>query len=316
LFAGFRFGRRVTDVNEYRVRNIMKQTILSHLPAAGLCVLLALGQTAAMAAEPNPVPLPPGYGPTKGNDPWQRRVNEVRLDGIPYSEVATVLAKSFPEINFVVTPGEIEQAVSLNLRSVTLDDIFAAMNLATRGCVQAAKINDRMVNIKVVEAVASEPTPKKVCRAFSLSRYLSGRADDQRELALKELEDALDQCWMMLQKANPTDPTLQRPELSLHSTTKLLIVVGVPEQLAVVEEVVNQLEGGPPPAIDPTTGLPIAPGAGGYGGGGRVGGGRSAAPVPDPAVMEAFRRRYGIDMQTGQPAPASPPSTNRPGSSK
>jgi len=303
----------------------------------GLWALLLLSPAALTATETKPVPLPPGYAPAKPEDPWQRRVNDVRLEGVPYSEVAAGLAKSFPEINFVVTPGESDElAVSLSLRNVTLDDIFTAMNLATGGRVQAAKINDRMVNFKLVEAAASEPSPKKICRAFSLSRYLSGRSDKETDTALVELEDALKQCWTMLQKANPTDIALQRPELSLHPTTKLLIVVGVPEQLAVVEEVVNQLEGVPAqPMIDPTTGLPV-PTTGGYGGGGggRGGGagfgsgsgGRGMSTGLDSAAAELFRRRYGIappvqPTPPTPPAPAAPPapsapSTSRPESSK
>lgn len=297
---------------------------------ASLCGLLILSPTGLVAAETRPVPPPPGYTVAKADDPWERRLKELRLDGVPLMELMRFLEEKFPEVNFVLTPGDDDPSVSLNLRGVTLDDIFMAVNLATRGRVQATKVTDRMVNLRLLEAPPTEPAPRKICRAFSLSRYLSGRSNEQMDLALKDLEDALERCRQMLQEANPGERMNQELKLSLHRTTKLLLAVGLPEQLAVVEEVVNQLEGVPSSvAIDPATGLPVAGGGGGYGGGGGRSGGGYGGGIStglDPAMAEAFRRRYGIAPSAPPAAPASPvplpppapgaPSTNRPGSGR
>lgn len=198
-------------------------------------------------------------------DPWQRKLKELRYEGLPLGEVARHLGGQFPEINFVVAPDDTEARVNVDLRSVALEDVFAAMNLASKGTIQADKINDRMVHFKLVESPPSQPAPKRQCAAFSLNRYLSGRSDKEMDEAIEDIYKTLEQCWKMLAKANPTDSSFQSPDFSLHRKTKLLLVVGVPEQLEVVGQVVNQLQGNEaaaPGAIDPATGLPLPVGYG------------------------------------------------------
>src|SRR5260221_166728 len=98
-----------------------------------------------------------GGGGSQKSEPWQRKLKELHYDGIPLGEVAKLLGSQFPEINFVVAPDDKDAQVNVDLRSVTLEDIFAAMNLASKGIIQADKINDRMVHFKLVESPPPQP---------------------------------------------------------------------------------------------------------------------------------------------------------------
>lgn len=204
------------------------------------------------------------------NDPWQRKIAAFEIDGLPMSEVANLLADSkyFPEINFLVDPAARDMAVPLlKLRSATLDDIFTALNVSLQGALQVNKINDRMVSFAYRTDPAEAGSKKPICRAFSLSRYLAGKTDKDVDIAMVGVESALNTCWEMLQRADRSTTKPAAPQLNLHRATKLLIVVGDPEQIGVVEQVIGQLEEGAiaTPLIDPTTGLPAggfsAPGA-------------------------------------------------------
>src|SRR5205814_314687 len=111
-------------------------------------------------------------------DPWQRRLPQLKLEGNPLGEVAKYLGELFPEINFVVAPEDSENiAIGVDLRSVGLEDIFSAINLSSKGRVEAERVSDRMVHFKLVETPPPQPAQKRQCVAFSLGRYLAGKED-------------------------------------------------------------------------------------------------------------------------------------------
>lgn len=244
---------------------------------AGTAIVLLLACLVSYAADP-PKPTKADAKPksaadaSKATDPWQRQLPEAFFDNIPLSEVANFLSDQFPEINFVLHPAAKDIPVSLKLRMVTLDDIFTALKIGTQNMVQGVdpvtggsmecavefnKLNDRMVSVTYRQTPTSEAS-KPLCRAFSLSRHLAGKSDKEADNVLNEIEDALKLCWAMLQDADRSNTKTEQPQLNLHRGTKLLIVVGQPSQVEVVEQVINQVEGGSgsPVAIDPSTGLP------------------------------------------------------------
>src|SRR2546425_234350 len=67
---------------------------------------------------------------------WQRRLSAVGYDGIPLSEVVNKLRQDFPELNFIVKEKARPEAVSLILRSVTLEEFLKAIEPATDGRVR------------------------------------------------------------------------------------------------------------------------------------------------------------------------------------
>jgi hypothetical protein len=262
-----------------------------------LCKLLAfvvvLLMTFPVGGQQKPAsePKPKSGEASKSSDPWQRRLPELNLQNIPLAEVVNMLAEKdqFPEINVICDQAVKDTAVTLKLRSVTLDDIFTALEIATQSggsivdpasglpsqlAVQANKISDRMVSLSFRQTPPIAPvTP--VCRAFSLSRYLAGKSSNEIESALKEIEDTLNLCWDMLKKADRTNTKTESPQLRLHPGTKLLIVVGQENQVAVVAQVLEQLDQGMVPSIDPATGLP------GLGGGAPAAAGFPSTPNPN-----------------------------------
>src|SRR5262249_15188902 len=136
---------------------------------------------------------------------------------------------------------------------------------------------------------------------FSLARYLLGKSEDEANKAVAEVENMLELCWELLRDADRSSTKIEAPRLNLHRGTKLLIVVGQPSQVEVVEQVIGQLQGGGVP------GASIPPAA--YSG------------APDDANTEAARRRfaerYGLRYGGGgQSPPPSSASTNPPAGSK
>jgi hypothetical protein len=92
-------------------------------------------------------------------------------------------------------------------------------------------------------AESSKDSASVVCRVFSLAPYLAYRSEKDADLAIKSLYDTLDVAWHMLSKQVRD---VQAPELKIHSGTKLLIAVGRESELAVIEQVIKELQGSSP----------------------------------------------------------------------
>lgn len=240
------------------MKSTLKPGILTAITALLVCFALpTLAQTKATNAAAKPKPL---AATNKQEYPWDRKLQEFDYGDLSLSDLVNVLSEQFPEINFVVHSTVKDVPVSLKLRSVTLDDIFTALEISTKntvrpidansglpmpvGTVRITKVNERMVSFTQGEA-AESTTDKPVCRAFSLNRYLAGKSDGKEvNQALEDIEVALQLAWDMLRAANP-GAQMQKPILNLHRATKLLIVVGQPASMEVVQQIVGQLNGEP-----------------------------------------------------------------------
>jgi hypothetical protein len=87
----------------------------------------------------------------------------------------------------------------------------------------------------------------KVCRFYFLEPYLD------RGFTVDDITTAIQTGWKMMGEK-------ETPEISFHKETKLLIAVGEPDKLAVIDNVLNALAQSkfkPAPLIEPTTGLPL-----------------------------------------------------------
>jgi hypothetical protein len=85
------------------------------------------------------------------------------------------------------------------------------------------------------------------CRFYSLALYL------ERGYTVDDITTAIQTGWKMQGDTSP-------PEISFHKETKLLIAVGEPDKLEVIDNVLKALEPlkvKPAPEIDSTTGLPL-----------------------------------------------------------
>ena len=91
----------------------------------------------------------------------------------------------------------------------------------------------------------SQPAREKVCRFYQLAPYLDSG------LTVNDITTAIETGWKM-QGYTTT------PEISYHKETKLLIAVGEPDKLAIIDAALKALEPAkvkPLPAIEPNTGL-------------------------------------------------------------
>ena len=206
----------------------------------------------------------------------QRRLENIRFNDMPLSEVVSHLREVFPEINFIITGDANNLTVTLQLRSVTLNDILTALGIAADDQIDVAEVDERLVTIRPVVRERRKP----VLRAFNLSQYLAKNGDSEKdaEEALQEIYDVLIKAWEMFQRVDPERRNTAMPSLSHHPKTKLLIAVGQEEHLQVIEQVVNALQG-LPSSVGRGGGMGSASGIfgggsyGGFGGGGMMGGG-------------------------------------------
>jgi hypothetical protein len=324
LFAGFADDKRVTDVIYLKYRSTMKT--LSKVLVINGCILFLFGHSMSVSAQnPGPVAVPGGPAPYSPQPParsafdsrlqdliersspqpapptfertspaWKKQVKEVDLEDLPMGEVIGWLRKEFPEVNFINAP-EVENVfVKLKLRSVTLDDIFIALSITSKGEIVINPMNEKMVSIFYRPLAPKEQTPKKISQAFSLVGYLTGLSPDETTKALKDLEDALAVSWKMLQRANPEDQNFQPPQLNLHAPTKMLIAVGDGEQLEVIERFISQLERRPVRIVQPAPVAPAQPNP-------------PSAPVPPPG-QSGLRQIPERTLKLAPPPIGQPPT--------
>ncbi len=91
----------------------------------------------------------------------------------------------------------------------------------------------------------SSPSPQKICRFYALSPYL------ERGLTVDDITTAIETGWKMLQLTPPAGASLpselrRKPEISFHKDTKLLIAVGEPSTLEVIDDALKALAPRPP----------------------------------------------------------------------
>jgi hypothetical protein len=268
-------------------------------------LLLALKQSSAQnPIGPMSFPIDPATGlpvsPGKPAPPtWQQNIKNFKFDGIPLGEVIIFLRDQAPEINFVITPDASDYALPpVRLNSVTLEDVFTAIRIVSKGEIQISAESDTMVSVTRVARPNPFEAPRKQCVAYSLNRYLLGKPEPEVGKLMKDVEDALDRCWKMLAQAN--NKSYERPALSLHAPTKMLIAVGDPDQLQVIDQIVRQLE----------SSAEAGPGGGRFGPGGPGGGGRGGY---GSGAGEGYSGGYGGgggsvagDLALRVPAPLTP----------
>jgi hypothetical protein len=250
---------RVTGDEQHCLEKLMKNTprILISL-VVGLALFAADGFCAEEKAKP---------GKASNVDveaAWQRRLPDINLgDNLPLAMVAELIGKQFPELNFVVPVGARDKTVPLLvLRNVTLDDILKAIELASEGNIrggvpsepQGVDANGLPIRMTLgnshgnLVAFSVGPVPGSpsaagqnpaVCRVFSIAPYLANRSKQDADRAVKILYDAFHTAASMLQRR---DSDARELDITIHEGTKLLIAVGRDKDLAVMEQVIKELQ--------------------------------------------------------------------------
>jgi hypothetical protein len=256
------------------------------LLAGALALLPALAQPPV--APPTPAaPLPPS------GDSFQTRVQRLiaktsetpeqvltkfSLDfrgGTP-KQLVTAIEKALGKpLNAIIPPEHADVPLPpLKMSNVDVRQLFQALSLTSQkteayvtssyprqsyemmhtsyGFRTEGPISDESIWFFYVEKPTLPPAEirnmRKVCRYFSLAPYL------ERDQTVEDITTAIQTGWKMLGEE-------ETPKISFHKETKLLIAVGEPARLEIIDDVLKALKSAPTPApfIDPATGLPVLP---------------------------------------------------------
>jgi hypothetical protein len=239
FLAGFPLQRRVSGEPKPLIMKSLRNTLLQFSLCAGLaCQLLA--QTAT--------PLPPVATPAPATTPSATTTGElkekrfsVQFNNTKLEPVMDIIRAQLPDLNIVVPPSLADAPVGpLKLRNINVEGLIRAIEAATDGRIHGEFDGDAYLSFSATQNV---PQPESVCRVLSLQRYLTGKKGDEVKRAIEDLNEVVAMARDHLENAR-NGIQLKAPEFSVHPSTKLLIVVGSPESVAIVEEVVNAVSGG------------------------------------------------------------------------
>lgn len=243
----------------------------SLLVAAGL---LALTLMPALAQPP---PGPIGYT-TIGSPQPSKEMTRFDLDfsgGTPKDLVAAIQKALGRPLNAIV-PDEYNdiQLPALKMSHVDVQQLFQALQQSSTksemvplgpgmpGGYQAVQnvtysygfqpgpsplSDDTIWYFHASKPPVTHPTaPAKVCRFYSLTPYL------ERNFTVDDITTAIETGWKMLGETSP-------PKISFHKDTKLLIAVGEPNKLEIIDSALKALE--VPKAASAASGQPGKPAA-------------------------------------------------------
>jgi hypothetical protein len=259
-----------------------------HLYSASLLCLFTAGVVAfGQAPTPGPTPAPasasvPGR-PLKNAEaasastesPKLTRFNLIFSGGTPHDLVAAIEKATRKPLNIVI-PDEFanESIPALRMNQVTVADLFRAMEQASLVTIPyrtsayyggpggkpsysyqqmrtsltfqtAGPLSDESVwyfrgrekapdpSIFGVEAVP--PSNNRICRFYALNPFL------ENGYKVEDITTAIQTGWKMLGEK-------ETPNISFHKETKLLIAVGEPEKLEIIDSVLNALRPAGQPA--------------------------------------------------------------------
>jgi hypothetical protein len=232
----------------------MKRIIL-----LSLAVALAVTNTLAQAPAGMPTPRPPGFTYA------QPETNLVHFDldfrGGPPADLLLAIEKvSSVHVNAIIPP-ENENTIipPFKMKQVTIPRLFEAIRAASQKTVsyrtgssswsqyQSAygfqcngPIGDESVwYFRVDKPNLPEeetPAPYRVCRFYQLGPYLD-------KFTVEDITTALKTAWDMLGNS-PVLRNSNNPEIKYHKDTRLLIAVGEPEKLKLIDDVLKQLSVG------------------------------------------------------------------------
>jgi hypothetical protein len=221
----------------------MKTFIIALLATALVGTPSLLGQ----AAQPGTVP-----GRIIASNQQSTDGNLVKFDldfpgGTPRQLVEAIVKASGKPLNAVIPEEEADLHLPpLKMRAVDAAELFEALSVAsvktvlipggTYNSAYGFKALGNRSDNSVWYFYHSKPNvteEKKACRFYQLAPYLES-------CKVEDITTAIQTGWKMLGETNP-------PTISFHKDTKLLIAVGEPSKLQLIDSVLQQLRGMPQP---------------------------------------------------------------------
>lgn len=181
---------------------------------------------------------------------WDRRIPVFEIDDLPLFEVVTHLRDLFPELNFLVRNTTAPGAKSLDiagvsikakLRNVTLAEILKATELASDHPIKInASREDRLIVFEAHDKTVTGEKPPIVTRAYNLGDYLAGLNEEQTGKAMQDLHEVI----FIAGRYKEEIAGGQRiaPKIHFHPGTKLLIAIGRPDEMEIVEQIAGELQ--------------------------------------------------------------------------
>ena len=163
--------------------------------------------------------------------------------GTPNALVEAIEKASGKPLNAII-PDEHANTLlpALKMNAVTVPQLFAALGEASRKIVtfknhgvqetsyafrtQPQPTDDSIWHFYFVQS--NSPQESKVCQFFQLAPYLD-------TYKIEDITTAIETGWKMLGETEP-------PEIKFHKDTKLLIAVGEPSKLVLIQSVLTQLK--------------------------------------------------------------------------
>jgi hypothetical protein len=217
-------------------------------------------QIAQMEANrPNFTPRPPRFGSPQSEPPALTKFNLDFPGGTPKELVAAIVKAMGKPLNVIISDQDAAtQLPPLKLNNVNVSELFNALQMASvkhesyvspspyRGAplsfenmttYYGFKTDGTVTDDSIWYFVVTKPTapaavpPQKACRFYQLTPYLDSG------LTVDDITTAIRSGWDM-----QGDTADSRPQISFHKETKLLIAVGDPEKLEVIDNVLKALQ--------------------------------------------------------------------------
>jgi hypothetical protein len=181
---------------------------------------------------------------------------KVSFEEASIADILDYIAGRQPAINILATDSVKSIRVSLRLSNVNTAQLLEAIVYATEGRVEAGTLAGGIRYLRLAPQFPGERRPET--RIFNLSTYLAGKDETQQARAVDELQKTILSTNEMLRQADPSSRA-RVPQMRVNASTRLLIAVGQREDLEVLEQLVNALQGEAMRVPRPTN----APGASG-----------------------------------------------------
>jgi hypothetical protein len=215
--------------------NLLKpanKLILTALLCTAVVAPFAWAQDQPGRAE-NPPPQLPSQ--TREQSTWQT----FDLDfpgGSPHDLVSAIERATGKPLNVLVPKdGESVEIPAMKFKAITVPDLFRALLMATQRQ-QQLNVYDTYYTFEtkgegenaIFYFTYKKPTPpQKFCRFYQLTQAL-------QSYSIEDITTAIQTGWKML-------GVKSTPELKFHPETKLLIAVGQPEHLSIIDDVLRGL---------------------------------------------------------------------------
>ncbi|MGB0582643.1 MAG: hypothetical protein ACPGVU_23400 [Limisphaerales bacterium] len=181
--------------------------------------------------------------------PDKMLLDEIMFEDVSVRDVVEYLRNErvTSGLNFIVAEEIAEEPINLQLRRVTFEQLIAAVEIATAGSVviEAVAGAGNLYHVKPGKEI--QPQAEPVLSVFNLSKFLAGKKDEDAAKSLEELHQTVDIAFEMLanaqRAAGKRSGMRQKVESKFHPGTKLMIVIGTPDDVEVFREVVGQLTG-------------------------------------------------------------------------